>query len=99
MKRILLLTCFVILGATAVSAQTGAVCIFSDAAGTECNILDTGALVQVYIVHSNTPGATASQFRLDVDAAAWTYVASALMAVLSLIRLLIISGVLGGRDE
>jgi len=73
MKRILLLTCFVILGATAVSAQTGAVCIFSDAAGTECNILDTGALVQVYIVHSNTPGATASQFRLDVDQAAWTW--------------------------
>ncbi len=34
-----------------------------------------------------------------LNAAAWTYVASALMAVLHLIRLLIISGVLGGRDE
>lgn len=73
MKRILLLTCFVILGATAVSAQTGAICIFSDPGGTECNILDTGALVQVYVVHSNSPGASASQFRLDVDAAAWTW--------------------------
>lgn len=31
--------------------------------------------------------------------AAWTYVASALMAVLSLLRLLIISGLLGGRDD
>jgi Zn-dependent membrane protease YugP len=34
-----------------------------------------------------------------LDAAAWTYVASALMAVLSLVRLLIISGLLGGRDD
>ena len=35
--------------------------------------LDTGALVQVYIVHSNSPGAAASQFRLDVGASAWTW--------------------------
>ena len=34
-----------------------------------------------------------------LDAAAWTYVASALMAVLSLFRLLVISGLLGGRDD
>ena len=35
-----------------------------------------------------------------LDAAAWTYVASALMAVLSLVRLLMISGLLGGgRDD
>lgn len=34
-----------------------------------------------------------------LNAAAWTYVASALMAVLSLLRLLIISGLLGGRDD
>ena len=34
-----------------------------------------------------------------LNAAAWTYVASALMAVLQLLRLLVLSGVLGGRDE
>ncbi len=34
-----------------------------------------------------------------LNAAAWTYVASALVAVLSLLRLLIISGLLGGRDD
>jgi Zn-dependent membrane protease YugP len=34
-----------------------------------------------------------------LNAAAWTYVASALVAVLHLLRLLILSGALGGRDE
>jgi Zn-dependent membrane protease YugP len=33
------------------------------------------------------------------SAAAWTYVASALVAVLHLFRLLILSGLLGGSDE
>lgn len=38
--------------------------------------------------------------RKVLNAAAWTYVASALIAVLSLLRLLIISGLLGGnRDD
>ena len=38
--------------------------------------------------------------RKVLNAAAWTYVASALVAVLSLLRLLIITGMLGGsRDE
>ena len=37
--------------------------------------------------------------RKVLNAAAWTYVASALMAVLSLLRLLIMSGLLGGRDD
>ena len=38
--------------------------------------------------------------RKVLNAAAWTYVASALVAVLSLLRLLILSGILGGnRDE
>ena len=34
-----------------------------------------------------------------LNAAAWTYVASALVAMLHLLRLLILSGVLGGRDD
>lgn len=37
--------------------------------------------------------------RKVLNAAAWTYVASALVAVLQLLRLLILSGLLGGRDE
>jgi hypothetical protein len=34
-----------------------------------------------------------------LQAAALTYVAAALMAVLQLLRLILISGVLGGRDD
>ena len=34
-----------------------------------------------------------------LNAAAWTYVASAIVAILSLLRLLILSGILGGGDD
>jgi hypothetical protein len=74
MKRIALLTCVVLLSATAVSAETGALCLFSDGGGTECNIVDEGGLVQVYIVHTQTDGAMASQFMLDVSTAGWTWI-------------------------
>ena len=48
-----------------------------------------------YLTQEEIPAA-----RKVLNAAAWTYVASALMAVLSLLRLLILSGILGGgRDE
>ncbi len=47
-----------------------------------------------YLTDEEIPAA-----RKVLNAAAWTYVASALVAVLHLIRLLMISGVLGGSDE
>lgn len=47
-----------------------------------------------YLTEEEIPAA-----RKVLNAAAWTYVASALVAVLHLLRLLIISGLLGGRDE
>ena len=47
-----------------------------------------------YLDRDEIPGA-----RKVLNAAAWTYVASALVAVLQLLRLLIMSGLLGGRDE
>ena len=48
-----------------------------------------------YLAADEVPAA-----RKVLNAAAWTYVASALMAVLTLLRLLILSGILGGgRDE
>ena len=47
-----------------------------------------------YLIGEEIPAA-----RKVLNAAAWTYVASALMAVLSLLRLLILSGILGGDDE
>lgn len=47
-----------------------------------------------YLAEQEIPAA-----RKVLNAAAWTYVASALVAVLHLLRLLILSGALGGRDE
>ncbi len=47
-----------------------------------------------YLTEEEIPAA-----RKVLNAAAWTYVASALIAVLSLLRLLILTGMLGGRDE
>ena len=37
--------------------------------------------------------------RKVLNAAAWTYVASALVAILQLLRLLILSGILGGGSD
>jgi len=47
-----------------------------------------------YLDRDEIPGA-----QKVLNAAAWTYVASALLAVLQLLRLLVLSGILGGRDE
>ena len=47
-----------------------------------------------YLTREEIPAA-----RKVLNAAAWTYVASALVAVLSLFRMLILSGLLGGSDE
>jgi hypothetical protein len=73
MKRSVILACFILLSATLVAADPGALCIFSDAGGTECNIVDNGGMVQVYIVHAYADGAKAVQFKLDVSDAGWTH--------------------------
>lgn len=62
-----------------------------DASARAIRILRDGG----YLTEAEIPAA-----RKVLNAAAWTYVASALMAVLELLRLLILSGMLGGnRDE
>ncbi len=73
MKRTLLIGLCLTMVASLAFAQAGSIGIFSDAAGSDCNFLDTGGLNQVYILHLNSPGATASQFRLDVTAAGWSH--------------------------
>ena len=47
-----------------------------------------------YLTEEEIPAA-----RKVLDAAAWTYVASALMAMLHLLRMLLLSGLLGGSDD
>jgi hypothetical protein len=73
MKRCVLLACCIVLSASSVSAGIGALCIYTDAGGTNCSFVDNGELVEVYIVHSHAEGVNASQFRLDVSATGWTH--------------------------
>jgi hypothetical protein len=65
MKRLLLIAFCLLFGASTVFAQAGSVGVFADPGGTNCNMLDAGGLVQVYITHVNTTGATAAQFMLQ----------------------------------
>jgi len=67
-----------LLSASAVFAQGGALCLFSDPDGNECSINDPGpGLVTVYVVHTQTAGASASRFSAPQPSCAtgWTYIA------------------------
>jgi hypothetical protein len=73
MKRCIILSIMVLASANVASADQGALCLFSDAAGTQCDFVDNGGVIQVFIVHTQLDGATASRFRLDVSATGWTH--------------------------
>jgi hypothetical protein len=63
MKKALLLSLVLLVGASMAFAQGGSVGIFSDQAGTSCNLPDAvPGLTTYYIVHVYTTGATACQF-------------------------------------
>lgn len=63
MKKALLLTLVLMLAASMAFAQGGSIGVFSDAAGSSCNLTDAApGLLSFYVVHVLTPGATASQF-------------------------------------
>lgn len=63
MKKALLLTLVLMLGASMAFAQGGSIGVFADPAGSSCNLTDAApGLLSFYAVHVLTPGATASQF-------------------------------------
>jgi hypothetical protein len=63
MKKALLLTVAIMCAATVAFGQAGTIGLYADAAGADCHIPDTVAgLYTVYAVHTNTAGATASQW-------------------------------------
>ncbi len=63
MKRIFAAVCvLLVLGVRLGHAQAGAVCLFSDASGTDCSIHASSGLVYVYVVHTQTTGASAVEF-------------------------------------
>jgi hypothetical protein len=80
----MIITACLLIGAGAASADTacmsstapgspGSISAYGDAQGTSCYAFDGGGLVTVFLWHTNTDGATASQFLLDVAAAGWTW--------------------------
>jgi hypothetical protein len=65
MKRFLLLSIGLLLVAGLAFAQPGSIGVFSNVTGTNCDLYDVApGLVLIYVVHTMTAGATASQFRV-----------------------------------
>ncbi|UCG50430.1 MAG: BACON domain-containing protein [Candidatus Latescibacterota bacterium] len=63
MYRTLLIAVAILLAATMVFAQNGAICLFADPGGTDCNLTDDSpGLLEIYVVHMLSAGAMASQF-------------------------------------
>jgi hypothetical protein len=64
-------------GASMAFAQAGAgsIGVFSDQAGTNCNLVDGGSYAYVYIHHLNTTGALASEFKL-IRPEGWAFFAA-----------------------
>jgi hypothetical protein len=67
LKRAIVAALPLLLLASAVFAQSGAVCIFTDDGGAACDFVDTTpGLVTLYIFHTQTPGAKAVQFAAPI---------------------------------
>jgi hypothetical protein len=67
MKRSLLLAIGILLAATAVFGQAGEIDVFSDPGYSDCKVNDyVPGQFPLYIVHTNSPGATESQFKLSL---------------------------------
>ncbi len=73
MKRSVLIAIALISIASLAFAQGGSIGVFADAAGTQCNFVDTGGLIQVHFLHVNHTGATAAQFKLDLGGLPWNH--------------------------
>jgi hypothetical protein len=66
MRKLLLMTLILMVSASVASAQLGRIGIFSDNGGTNCAVSDTVPIntqIGVYVVHINTPGAKACQYK------------------------------------
>jgi hypothetical protein len=76
MKRALLICCVITACASMAFAGAGAIGVYSASDGTNCNFTDSpGGYIPVYMVHTNSTGATASEFML-VRPAGWTFLGS-----------------------
>jgi hypothetical protein len=68
MKRGAVLSFCILLSAGLAYGQAGFIGLFTDFSYTDCSVVDTPGEVYIYAVHKASTGATASQFRIAVDA-------------------------------
>ena len=61
------------LAPSSVFPQSGSIGVFADPNASDCNVADSGGLVQVYIWHMHTSGSRGVRFRLNVDSVGWTH--------------------------
>jgi hypothetical protein len=72
MKLLSIIVLTTLLVATASTAQIpGKIAVYADMAGTDCDIVDEGGLLEVHVLHVMTDGARASRFALDASATSW----------------------------
>lgn len=69
MKKALLMAVALVLFATPAAAQGGYFGLFSDTIGENCTAVDVPGLLEVYVVHMDSPGATAAEFSIDSSGA------------------------------
>jgi hypothetical protein len=67
MKNVLLFTTFLMLVASMAFAQSGGIAVYADKYGACCDLYNHHNSMQVYFIHEYTPGATASQFAVQVQ--------------------------------
>jgi hypothetical protein len=61
-RRLFIIYCFVLSIAVSAAGQPGYIGLFADAGGTTCDAYDVPGLVNIYVVHVHTQGASACQF-------------------------------------
>lgn len=67
MKKVLLLTAVMMLGASLAVAQPGYVGVYGDAGGVSCDVVDAAfGLLPAYVVHTLTSGATSVEYSAPV---------------------------------
>jgi len=72
MRLLVVLTVLVVL-MPGVAFGQGWIMVFSDPSATDCNFTDTGGLIDAYVWHMYSPGATASEWMLNVINVGWTH--------------------------
>ena len=73
-RLVLIAVCATCVAGAALAQAPGSIGVFSVfPVDGGCNIVDDGGFIQVEVLHVHHDGATAAQFKLDVDNTGWTH--------------------------